>query len=85
MEGPGQGRVRVCAIGDSMYNDIEGAHREGFASILIASGIHAEALGVTPGGGDAVDKDRLELFLSANFAFRPTHVVPQFGLATGKM
>jgi len=37
-------RDRVLVIGDSVRTDIAGAHRNGFDSLFIASGMHAEEL-----------------------------------------
>lgn len=93
-------RLRVCAIGDSMWNDIKGAvnevregsgkcrggvyaprpahsHRtdrpdrsthmndtqpQGYGSIFIADGIHAEALGVGQAAGQPVSTAALASF-----------------------
>lgn len=100
------GRLRVCAIGDSMWNDIKGAANEvrasrhtythtedtppvpwfilyiyiintnpshtytnqfataqGYGSIFIADGIHAEALGLAQAGGQPVARAALDAFL----------------------
>ena len=40
---------RVIALGDSIEHDVLGAQRAGLPSALIASGIHAEALGAEAG------------------------------------
>jgi HAD superfamily hydrolase (TIGR01459 family) len=42
-------RRRVCAIGDSLRTDVEGALGVGIDSILVTGGIHAEALGAAAG------------------------------------
>ena len=36
--------ARILAIGDGMFTDILGAHRQGVASILITSGIHRDRI-----------------------------------------
>lgn len=69
--------ARVCCVGDSMWNDIQGAHQEGFHSVLVADGIHADALGLGQGQGQTLDPGALEGFLQA-FDFQPTHAVPRF-------
>lgn len=56
-------RLRVCAVGDSMWNDVQGAAKEGYGSIFIADGIHAEALGVGEAAGEPVDPGALHAFL----------------------
>jgi HAD superfamily hydrolase (TIGR01450 family) len=73
----GAASLKVCAIGDSMWNDIKGAVEEEFASILVTDGIHADALGVEQGSGEAVGEDALDKFWEG-FAFKPTHTVPCF-------
>jgi HAD superfamily hydrolase (TIGR01459 family) len=47
---------RVLAIGDGLPTDIAGAAEVGIDSLLIAGGIHAEALGVAPGEAPAPDR-----------------------------
>lgn len=42
-------RRRILAIGDGLPTDIAGAAAVGIDSLLIAGGIHAEALGIAPG------------------------------------
>jgi len=42
-------RDRIAAVGDSLRTDIAGAQGAGIDGILIAGGIHAEALGVAEG------------------------------------
>lgn len=41
--------ARTIAVGDSLPNDVAGAHGAGLACALVAGGIHRDALGVTPG------------------------------------
>ena len=38
---------RMLAIGDGMFTDILGAHREGIEAILVTSGIHRDRIGTT--------------------------------------
>lgn len=42
-------RRRILAIGDSLRTDIAGARAAGIDSVLVASGIHAEEIGLKPG------------------------------------
>jgi len=44
-------RERVLVIGDSLRTDIAGATANGFASLFIWGGIHADELGASPGAG----------------------------------
>ncbi len=54
-------RGRIIAIGDSVHTDIAGANRAGIDALFVASGIHAEELGIAP--GEAPDPARLETLL----------------------
>ena len=40
-------RKRALVIGDSVRTDIAGAYQNGFDSLVVASGIHAQELGAT--------------------------------------
>ena len=42
---------RILVIGDGMFTDILGAHREGLDSILITSGIHRDRIRIAGPGG----------------------------------
>lgn len=42
-------RRRVMAVGDNLDTDIAGADGAGIDSVLVATGIHARALGIEPG------------------------------------
>ena len=42
-------RRRILAVGDSLRTDIAGARAAGIDSVLVASGIHAEEIGLKPG------------------------------------
>lgn len=73
----GKADWRICAIGDSMWNDVKGAVDEGWASVLVTDGIHAESLGVRQGSGKEVPGESLDFFLEG-FAYRPSHTIPCF-------
>ncbi|MEZ5668398.1 MAG: TIGR01459 family HAD-type hydrolase [Alphaproteobacteria bacterium] len=49
-------RSRVAGIGDSFTTDIPGARGAGIAPVLVADGIHGEALGLDDGGPVALDR-----------------------------
>ena len=52
-------RSRVAALGDSLRTDIAGAEAAGIGAVLVAGGIHAEALGIVEGempAQEAVDR-----------------------------
>ena len=68
-------RERVVAIGDSLEHDVLGARGAGIASVLVAAGVHREALGVTPVA--APDPRRCEA-LFARLGVAPDFVVAQF-------
>lgn len=73
----GLSELKMCAIGDSMWNDIKGAVDQEIASILVTDGIHAQALGVEQGSGKTVREKALNRFWEG-FSFKPTHTVPCF-------
>jgi len=50
---------RILAVGDSLRTDIAGAKAAQIDSVLVASGIHAEEIGLTPGTLDPERVDRL--------------------------
>ncbi len=54
-------RARVLMVGDSVHTDIAGAKIAGIDGVLICGGIHALALGITP--GDVPEASVLEAFL----------------------
>lgn len=66
---------RAVAVGDSMAHDVVGAHGAGIASVLVAGGIHREALGVGP--GELPDAKRWAAWV-ADAAVSPDYVVPAF-------
>jgi len=55
-------RARVLMIGDGVHTDIAGAAAAGLDAVLICGGIHAAALGITP--GDDPEVGVLEAFLT---------------------
>ena len=68
-------RERIVAIGDSLQHDVLGASGVGLASILVAGGVHREALGIT--FGESPDPARCAaLFRQAGAV--PDHVLPSF-------
>ena len=68
-------RERIVAIGDSLPHDVLGANRAGLSSILIAGGVHREALGIA--FGESPDPARCAaLFKQAGAV--PDHVLPSF-------
>ncbi len=59
-------RSRIVAFGDSLRTDIAGAAKAGIDGILVASGIHAEEIGLTP---DApLDPERIAALAAASGA-----------------
>jgi HAD superfamily hydrolase (TIGR01459 family) len=66
---------RILAVGDSLRTDIAGAAGAGIDSVLVAGGIHAEEIGLSPGG--AVDGAKLEHAL-AEAGAAPIAVLAQF-------
>ena len=68
-------RERIVAVGDSLPHDVLGASGVGLASILVASGVHREELGIA--FGESPDPARCAaLFEQAGVV--PDHVVPSF-------
>jgi HAD superfamily hydrolase (TIGR01459 family) len=68
-------RARICAVGDSLRTDIAGAAAAGIDSILVTGGIHAEALGVSP--GEPATLERVNA-LCRSVGVQPQAVVPGF-------
>jgi HAD superfamily hydrolase (TIGR01459 family) len=68
-------RERIVAIGDSLPHDVLGASGAGLASILIAGGVHREALGVA--FGESPDPARCAALFRQTGAV-PDHVLPSF-------
>lgn len=67
--------ARIIHVGDSLHHDVAGANNAGLASLFIAGGVHAEALGVVP--GDTPDETAVAA-LYENEGHQPTHAVPYF-------
>ncbi len=55
-------RPRVLMIGDGIHTDIAGAATAAIDAVMVCGGIHAAALGITP--GDVPDATVLEAFLN---------------------
>ena len=55
-------RARVLMVGDGIHTDIAGAAAAGIDAILVCGGIHAAALGITP--GEVPVAPALEAFLA---------------------
>lgn len=65
---------RGLGVGDSLHHDIQGAQNDGLDSVLIARGVHWEALGATePGAQPAMDAVRS---LAQSVGVMPTWVMP---------
>lgn len=54
-------RARVLMVGDGVHTDIAGAAAAGLDAVLVCGGIHATALGITP--GEAPEAAALDGFL----------------------
>lgn len=72
---PGVPKERIAAVGDSLRTDIAGAQAAGIDGILVAGGIHAEALGIAE--GETPDPARLSRLFSADEQ-RPVATLPVF-------
>ncbi|MDE2228072.1 MAG: TIGR01459 family HAD-type hydrolase [Alphaproteobacteria bacterium] len=68
-------RKRIVAIGDSLRTDIAGAVGVGIDSVLVASGIHADEIGLTP--NVPLDADRIAALAAAQGAV-PTAAMNEF-------
>ena len=68
-------RERIVAVGDSLHHDVLGASGVGLASILVASGVHREELGIA--FGETPDPARCAVLFEQAGAV-PDHVVPSF-------
>lgn len=65
----------ILAVGDGFGTDIAGANRAGLASVLVASGIHRETLGVRWGDRPAA---AVVARLAAEAGVRPDAAIPTF-------
>ena len=68
-------KSRIVAVGDSLDHDVAGAASVQLPCVLVAGGVHAEALGIVR--GDMPSRERLEALL-ARAPARPAFVVPAF-------
>lgn len=68
-------RERVITLGDSIEHDVLGATRAGFASALVAGGVHRAELGVQWGESPAPEQWRA---FAAEAAAQPDYVLPAF-------
>ena len=66
---------RTVAVGDSLLTDIAGAQALGLDTVLVAGGIHGDALGMGEGGG--LDGRRLTEFC-VRAGHMPTAAIPAF-------
>lgn len=66
---------RIVAFGDSLRTDIAGAAGVGIASVLVASGVHADEIGLTP--ATPLDSDRIAE-LAASHGHQPTAAMHDF-------
>ncbi len=65
-------RTRVAGIGDGLATDIAGAHNSGLGKILVASGIHADAIGPWPPDPAALGN------LFRQYSHEPDAFIPEF-------
>jgi len=68
-------RRRIIGVGDALRTDVAGAGGAGIDSLFVTGGIHAEALGVTP--GEAPTEAALDI-LYEGAEFQPTYAIPAF-------
>jgi HAD superfamily hydrolase (TIGR01459 family) len=68
-------RERIVTVGDSLHHDVLGANGVGLASVLVASGVHRDELGIA--FGESPDPGRCAI-LFAQAGAVPDHVVPSF-------
>ncbi|MEQ8968677.1 MAG: TIGR01459 family HAD-type hydrolase [Azospirillaceae bacterium] len=69
---------RVIAIGDSLQHDIAGGRAAGFATALVAGGIHRDALAEPLAAGDRAALDRALAPLAERHGAVPDFVLPAF-------
>jgi HAD superfamily hydrolase (TIGR01450 family) len=77
--GTDAGNLKLCAIGDSLEHDIEGANRRNFASIFIANGVHCADLQTKEGSSMIPAVDLLDRLIE-RYDVRPTHTISRFEL-----
>ncbi|CAM9430456.1 unnamed protein product [Discosporangium mesarthrocarpum] len=70
----------VCAVGDSLSHDIQGAVNSGLSSVFIASGVHYEELGVEQGSPEMPDPSLFPPLFASHLegGEAPTHSTPSF-------
>lgn len=68
-------RQRIAAVGDSLLHDVAGAAGVGLPSVLVASGVHRDALGIAFGDTPAAAACE---HLYAQTHARPDFLVPAF-------
>jgi len=69
---------RVVAVGDSLQHDIAGGRAAGFATALVAGGIHRADLAGPAAAGDRDGVERALAPLVERFGARPDFVLPAF-------
>ena len=70
-------RSRVAMVGDALETDVLGARNAGIDSVLVAAGIHGEALHCTTGDRPPAQSDVVKLCNDFD-GITPTFVVPRF-------
>ena len=88
VEALGVPRARVCHVGDSLHHDVLGARRAGLDCVLVATGVHANELGLKPHArvgnawaardGEEKPSDAAVRRLCEQEDLWPTWVVPSF-------
>jgi HAD superfamily hydrolase (TIGR01459 family) len=68
-------RSLVLAVGDALHTDIKGASQANIAAVMVASGIHAEELGIA--WGEMPEASRAEA-LALHHGQHPIAVIPAF-------
>ena len=71
-------RARVLMVGDGIHTDIAGAAAAGLDAVLVCGGIHATALGITP--GEAPEAAALDGLFLARFERLNANGAPAFAL-----
>lgn len=69
---------RVVAIGDSLEHDIAGGRAAGFATCLIAHGIHGETLMPAINAGETTELEAALAPLERQYGARPDTIMPGF-------
>mmetsp|Transcript_23217 Transcript_23217/g.33749 ORF Transcript_23217/g.33749 Transcript_23217/m.33749 type:complete len:364 (-) Transcript_23217:75-1166(-) len=74
----GMDKSQVAHVGDSLHHDIAGASAASIPNVFVASGIHANKLGIQY--GEMPEQAVLESLFEEEGLILPTHVVPAFTL-----